>query len=74
MHANAAVRPTLFGWRRYEDDLSREYEVFDHGALDGVPGMALKPAPVELLGHAAKLDHQIIGEILRLDFATFLPP
>jgi glycerol-3-phosphate dehydrogenase len=39
MHANAAVRPTLFGWRRYEDDLSREYEVFDHGALDGVPGL-----------------------------------
>lgn len=38
-HANAAVRPTLYGWRRYEDDLSREYEVFDHGALDGVPGL-----------------------------------
>jgi glycerol-3-phosphate dehydrogenase len=38
-HANAAVRPTLFGWRHYEDDLSREYEVFDHGALDGVPGL-----------------------------------
>jgi glycerol-3-phosphate dehydrogenase len=38
-HANAAVRPTLFGWRRYEDDLSREYEVFDHGARDGVPGL-----------------------------------
>src|SRR5579864_2372945 len=38
-HANAAVRPTLYGWRRYEDDLSREYEVFDHGARDGVPGL-----------------------------------
>jgi len=38
-HANAAIRPTLFGWRRYEDDLSREYEVFDHGARDGVPGL-----------------------------------
>jgi glycerol-3-phosphate dehydrogenase len=39
VHANAAVRPTLYGWRRYEDDLSREYEVFDHGARDGVPGL-----------------------------------
>jgi glycerol-3-phosphate dehydrogenase len=38
-HANAAVRPTLYRWRRYEDDLSREYEVFDHGARDGVPGL-----------------------------------
>src|SRR5205807_9126642 len=38
-HANAAVRPTLHQWRRYEDDLSREYEVFDHGARDGVPGL-----------------------------------
>jgi len=38
-HANAAVRPTLYEWRRYEDDLSREYEVFDHGTRDGVPGL-----------------------------------
>ena len=38
-HANAAVRPTLYGWRKYEDDLSREYEVFDHAARDGVRGL-----------------------------------
>jgi glycerol-3-phosphate dehydrogenase len=26
------VRPTLFKWRRYEDELSRKYEVIDHAA------------------------------------------
>ena len=26
------VRPTLFRWRRYEDELSRKYEVIDHAA------------------------------------------
>ena len=35
-HANAAVRPTLHRWRPYEDDLSRDYAVFDHAARDGV--------------------------------------
>jgi glycerol-3-phosphate dehydrogenase len=29
-HANAAVRPTLHEWRPYEDDLTRDYRVFDH--------------------------------------------
>ena len=38
-HANAAVRPTLRRWRRYEDDLSRDYAVFDHAAADGVSGL-----------------------------------
>lgn len=38
-HATAAVRPTLRQWRRYEDDLSREYEVMEHGARDGVAGL-----------------------------------
>lgn len=38
-HANAAVRPTLYEWRKYEDDLTREYEVFDHGVRDGSPGL-----------------------------------
>jgi glycerol-3-phosphate dehydrogenase len=35
----AAVRPTLHAWGKYEDDLSRRYEVFDHEARDGVPGI-----------------------------------
>jgi glycerol-3-phosphate dehydrogenase len=38
-HANAAVRPTLYERHKYEDDLSREYEVFEHGQRDGVPGL-----------------------------------
>jgi glycerol-3-phosphate dehydrogenase len=33
----AGVRPTLFKWRRYEDELSRRYEIVDHAA-DGVDG------------------------------------
>jgi len=37
-HANAAVRPTLHEWRRTEDDLSRDYRVFDH-RRDGAEGL-----------------------------------
>ncbi|HYL08148.1 MAG TPA: FAD-dependent oxidoreductase [Candidatus Udaeobacter sp.] len=33
----AGVRPTLFKWRKYEDELSRRYEVIDHSA-HGVDG------------------------------------
>lgn len=32
------VRPTLFRWRLYEDDLSRRYEIFDHETRDRVAG------------------------------------
>ena len=32
------VRPTLFKWRRYEDELSRRYEVIDHAA-EGADGL-----------------------------------
>jgi len=38
IHAIAGVRPTLYGFGSYEDELSRDYEVFDHGERDGVPG------------------------------------
>ncbi len=34
----AGVRPTLFKWRAYEDDLSRRYEVIDH-AREGADGL-----------------------------------
>ena len=37
VRTTAGVRPTLFKWRRYEDELSRRYEVIDHAA-DGVEG------------------------------------
>jgi glycerol-3-phosphate dehydrogenase len=39
VRATAGVRPTLFRWRPYEDDLSRRYEIFDHESRDGVPGL-----------------------------------
>ena len=37
VRTTTGVRPTLFKWRRYEDELSRRYEIFDH-AKDGVEG------------------------------------
>ena len=37
VRTTAGVRPTLFKWRRYEDELSRRYEVIDH-APDGAEG------------------------------------
>ncbi len=38
VRTTTGVRPTLFKWRRYEDELSRRYEVVDH-AKDGVEGL-----------------------------------
>ena len=37
-------------------------------------GVALVPAPVEVLGHGAELDNQVAGEVFRLDFAALLAP
>ncbi len=37
VRTTTGVRPTLFKWRRYEDELSRRYRIFDHAA-DGVGG------------------------------------
>jgi glycerol-3-phosphate dehydrogenase len=37
VRTTTGVRPTLFKWRRYEDELSRRYEVIDH-AIEGVDG------------------------------------
>jgi glycerol-3-phosphate dehydrogenase len=39
IHAIAGVRPTLYGFGRYEDELTRDYAVIDHGAQDGAPGL-----------------------------------
>ena len=39
LHAISGVRPTLFGFGAYEDELSRNYEVVDHGAVGGAPGL-----------------------------------
>jgi glycerol-3-phosphate dehydrogenase len=38
VRTTAGVRPTLFKWRRYEDELSRRYEVIDH-AKEGADGL-----------------------------------
>ena len=38
VRVTTGVRPTLFRWRTYEDDLSRRYEVFDHEERDDVQG------------------------------------
>ena len=43
-------------------------------AFDGLPGVALVPMPVEVLGHEAELDDEVAGQVLRLDLAAFLPP
>jgi glycerol-3-phosphate dehydrogenase len=37
VRTTTGVRPTLFKWRRYEDELSRRYQVIDHGR-DGTDG------------------------------------
>ena len=41
---------------------------------DGVPGIALVPASIEIFGHRPKLHDQVLGKIFRLKFGTFLPP
>ena len=54
---------------------------FDDGMLDpplhvrdGVAGVTLIPAPVEVLGDRPKLHDQIVGQILRLELAAFFAP
>ncbi len=42
--------------------------------VDRLACVAFVPAAVEVLGHRAELDDQVVGEILRLDFAALLPP
>ena len=37
VRTTTGVRPTLFKWRKYEDELSRRYEVIDH-STEGVDG------------------------------------
>ncbi|MBI5119333.1 FAD-dependent oxidoreductase [Candidatus Poribacteria bacterium] len=39
IRAFAGVRPTLYDWRKNEDELSREHAVFDHEQTDGVKGL-----------------------------------
>jgi hypothetical protein len=42
--------------------------------LDGLAGITFVPLPIEVFGHAAELDNQITGQVLRFGFAALLPP
>lgn len=33
------IRPTLYQWGKYEDDLYREHRIYDHGVEDGLSGL-----------------------------------
>lgn len=35
----AAIRPTLYGWGKNEDKLSRDHRIYDHEVLEGVGGI-----------------------------------
>jgi DNA-binding XRE family transcriptional regulator len=35
-------------------------------AFDGPPGVALVPEPIEVLGHQAELDDEVVGQVFRL--------
>ena len=39
IRAWAAIRPTLFGWGKNEDALSRDHMIYDHKESDGVDGI-----------------------------------
>ena len=36
IRSTAGVRPTIFRWRSYEDELSRRYEIVDHATAPGL--------------------------------------
>ena len=42
--------------------------------LDGLAGVQLVPAPIEVLGRDAELDDEVAGQVLRLDLAALLLP
>ena len=41
---------------------------------DGLTSIPLVPVPIEVFGHGAKLDDQVVGQVFRLDLAALLPP
>ena len=41
---------------------------------NGLTGIRLIPAPVQLLSGQAELDDEVAGEVLWLDLPAFLPP
>jgi hypothetical protein len=43
-------------------------------AFNGLPGVALVPELIEVLGHQAELNDKVAGEVLRLGLAALLAP
>jgi hypothetical protein len=41
---------------------------------DHLPGIGLIPAAIELLGRDPELNHEIAGQVVRLNFSPLLPP
>ena len=41
---------------------------------DDLTGIPLVPVPVEVLGHGAELDDQVVRKVLGLDLAALFPP
>ena len=41
---------------------------------DDLTGIPLVPVPVEVLGHGAELDDQVVREVLGFDLAALFPP
>jgi hypothetical protein len=42
--------------------------------LEGPAGVALEPAPIEVLGRDPELDDEVAGEVLGFDFPPLFPP
>ena len=41
---------------------------------DDLPGVALVPKPIEILGHDTELDDKVAREVFRFGLAALLPP
>jgi hypothetical protein len=41
---------------------------------DGMAGVLLVPMPVQVLGHSAKLDHEVAGQVFGFGLAPFFLP
>jgi len=41
---------------------------------DHLPGVALEPTPIEVLGRGPELHNEVTGEVVRFDLAPLLTP
>jgi hypothetical protein len=42
--------------------------------LDGIPGIAFVPRPIQVLGDATELDDEVLTEVFRFDLASLFSP